>query len=150
MLNVAILMGRLTADPELKHIPNGTAVVNFTIAVDRSYSKSNTERVTDFINVVAWRGTAEFVSKYFCKGQLIAVQGSLQTRSYQDKDGNNRKTFDIVADNVHFADSKKESAGMTNQQPEYEKSAGAVHPASYESGNTEDFQEIPAEDDLPF
>ena len=103
MLNVAILMGRLVADPEIRHTPNDIAVTSFTIAVDRSYVKSGAERQADFIDIVAWRATAEFVCKYFRKGQMIAVQGSIQTRSYTDKDGNKRKAFEIVADNVHFA-----------------------------------------------
>ena len=107
MLNVAILMGRLVADPEIRHTPNDIAVTSFTIAVDRSYVKSGAERQADFIDIVAWRATAEFVCKYFRKGQMIAVQGSIQTRSYTDKDGNKRKAFEIVADNVHFADSKR-------------------------------------------
>ena len=97
MLNVAILMGRLVADPEIRHTPNDIAVTSFTIAVDRSYVKSGAERQADFIDIVAWRATAEFVCKYFRKGQMIAVQGSIQTRSYTDKDGNKRKAFEIVA-----------------------------------------------------
>lgn len=108
MLNVAVLMGRLVADPELRHTTSDIAVTSFTIAVDRSYVKSGAERQADFIDIVAWRSTAEFVCKYFRKGQLIAVQGSIQTRSYQDKDGNKRKAFEIVADNVHFAESKRD------------------------------------------
>ena len=107
MLNTAILMGRLVADPELRHTPNDIAVTSFTLAVDRSFSKSGTERQTDFIDIVAWRSTAEFVCKYFHKGQLVAVQGSIQTRSYTDSQGIKRKAFEIVADNVHFAESKR-------------------------------------------
>ena len=107
MLNVTVLMGRLVADPELRHTTSDIAVTSFTIAVDRSYVKSGAERQADFIDIVAWRSTAEFVCKYFRKGQLIAVQGSIQTRSYQDKDGNKRKAFEIVADNVHFAESEQ-------------------------------------------
>jgi single-strand DNA-binding protein len=149
MLNVSILMGRLTAEPELKHVSNDLAVVNFCLAVDRSYVKPGAEKTTDFINIVAWRSTAEFVAKYFHKGQLVAVKGSLETRSYQDKDGNNRKTFEIVADSVYFAESKKEY-----QQNNYSTSgqtSGAAHGA-YASGQDEDFKEIPisGDDDLPF
>ena len=114
MLNVAILMGRLVADPEIRHTPNDIAVTSFTIAVDRSYVKSGAERQADFIDIVAWRATAEFVCKYFRKGQMIAVQGSIQTRSYTDKDGNKRKAFEIVADNVHFADSKRDTSRTCN------------------------------------
>jgi single-strand DNA-binding protein len=109
MLNNVVLMGRITADPELRHTPSDVAVTTFTLAVDRSYVKTGSERQADFIDVVAWRSTADFVCKYFKKGQLIAVQGSIQTRSYQDKDGNRRKAFEVVADNVHFAESKRES-----------------------------------------
>lgn len=115
MLNVAVLMGRLVADPELRHTTTDIAVTSFTIAVDRSYVKSGADREADFLDIVAWRGTAEFVCKYFRKGQLIAVQGSIQTRSYQDKDGNKRKAFEIVADNVHFADSKQPASSPANE-----------------------------------
>lgn len=110
MLNVAVLMGRLVADPELRHTANDLAVTTFTLAVDRSYVKSGVERQADFIDVVAWRSTADFVCKYFRKGQLVAVQGSIQTRSYTDRDGNKRKAFEVVADSVHFAESKRNNA----------------------------------------
>ena len=91
MLNVAAIMGRLVADPELRHTPNDIAVTTFTLAVDRSYSRAGTERQTDFIDVVAWRQTAEFVCKYFSKGRMMAVTGSIQTRNYEDKQGNKRR-----------------------------------------------------------
>jgi single-strand DNA-binding protein len=143
-------MGRLTADPELKHIQNGTPVVSFSLAVDRPYVKSGTERVTDFINIVAWRKTAEFVSKYFNKGQLVVVEGSLQTRSYQDKEGINRKTFEIIAEKVHFAEPKRNNAyDRQNDYDQSSKQEDASKPA-FSQGNAEDFQEIPADDDLPF
>lgn len=111
MLNVAAIMGRLVADPELRHTPNDIAVTTFTLAVDRSYSRAGTERQTDFIDVVAWRQTAEFVCKYFSKGRMMAVTGSIQTRNYEDKQGNKRKAFEIVANDVSFADSKRDSSG---------------------------------------
>ena len=155
MLNVAILMGRLVADPEIRHTPNDIAVTSFTIAVDRSYVKSGAERQADFIDIVAWRATAEFVCKYFRKGQMIAVQGSIQTRSYTDKDGNKRKAFEIVADNVHFADSKRDTSapamggGMYHQPTARPEVASAPAPA-YTSGDTGDFEEILNDDDLPF
>ena len=95
MLNVAVVMGRLVADPELRHTPSDVAVTSFTLAVDRSYVKSGTERQADFIDVVAWRSTADFVCKYFRKGQMMAVHGSIQTRTYTDKDGNKRKATEI-------------------------------------------------------
>ena len=107
-MNNAVLIGRLTADPELKHTQNGNAVTGFSIAVDRPYQKSGEERQADFIDIVAWRGTAEFICKYFKKGRKIAVQGAIQTRSYTDKDGNKRKAFEILAEKVDFADSKQE------------------------------------------
>ena len=133
MLNIVCMMGRLTTDPELKHTPNGVAVTSFTLAVDRSYVKTGEERQTDFINVTAWRGTAEFVCKYFRKGQLMAVQGSIQTRNYTDKDGNKRKAFVVVADSVYFAEPKKEKADVDIQ-----------------ADTQTEFEEIPSDDDLPF
>ena len=105
-MNSVVLIGRLTADPELKHTQNGNAVTGFSIAVDRPYQKSGEERQADFIDIVAWRGTAEFICKYFKKGRKIAVQGAIQTRSYTDKDGNKRKAFEVLAEKVEFADSK--------------------------------------------
>lgn len=154
MLNTAVLMGRLTAEPELRHTPNGVAVTRFTLAVERTYVKSGAERQADFIDIVAWRNTAEFVSKYFHKGQLVAVDGSIQTGSYQDKDGNKRRTFEIVANNVHFAEPKRDSYNdnMNNNQPEYSgfNESGGTSTSSYENGSNDDFQEIPSDDDLPF
>ncbi len=152
MLNVAVLMGRLVADPELRHTPNDIAVTSFTIAVDRSYVKAGAERQADFIDIVAWRSTAEFVCRYFRKGQLIAVQGSIQTRSYTDKEGNKRKAFEIVADNVHFAEPKRDSSGQSGggySNANRAEPANSPAPA-YTSGNTGDFEEIPTDDDLPF
>lgn len=102
MLNVAAITGRLTADPELRTTQGGVEVTSFTVAVDRSYVQPGKERETDFINVVAWRQTAQFTTKYFHKGSMIAVQGSIQTRNYEDKQGNKRTAVEIVADNVHF------------------------------------------------
>lgn len=115
MLNLCCLMGRLTADPEPKVTPNGISVVSFTLAVDRSYAPKGQERQCDFINIVAWRKTADFVCQHFSKGQLIALQGAIQTRSYTDKEGNKRKAFEIVADQVHFAEPKRESSKNTYQ-----------------------------------
>ena len=103
MLNVIALMGRLTAEPELKHTPNGVAACKFRIAVERSFARAGEEHKADFIDIVTWRKTAEFVCKYFGKGSLIAVNGSLQTRNYEDKNGNRRTAYEVVADNVHFA-----------------------------------------------
>lgn len=155
MLNKVILMGRLTADPELRHTSNGIAVTSFTLAVNRSYAKEGTERVTDFIDIVAWRNTAEFVTKYFTKGQLVAVEGSIQTRTYQDKDGNNRKAFEVVASNVYFAESKRDGANRGDFGGSNAPSGGNYQrqgePApSFENGSDDDFKEIPSDDDLPF
>ena len=146
MLNVAVLMGRLVADPELRNTPSGISVTSFTLAVDRSYVKAGTERQTDFIDVVAWRNTAEFVCKYFRKGQLAAVQGSIQTRSYTDKEGNKRKAFEIVADNVHFAEPKKKINDPNNVAGKAPDISGQV-----DTGNSsDDFEEYTPDDDLPF
>lgn len=107
MLNKAILMGRLTRDPELRYTQSNLPVVSFTIAVDRNYSGNNGERQTDFIDIVARRRTAEFVSQWFAKGQMIVVVGSIQSRRWQDKNGNNRTSIEVVADEVQFGESKK-------------------------------------------
>ncbi|WP_444659821.1 single-stranded DNA-binding protein [Caproiciproducens sp. R2] len=151
MLNVAVLMGRLVADPELRHTPNDVSVTSFTIAVDRSYVKAGADRQADFIDIVAWRSTADFVCRYFHKGQLVAVQGSIQTRSYTDKDGNKRKAFEVVADNVHFAESKRDSAGAQGSNYHSKTDVTAEQPVpAYTSGDTGDFEEMPLDDDLPF
>ncbi|MFT9055123.1 MAG: single-stranded DNA-binding protein [Ethanoligenens sp.] len=155
MLNVVALNGRLTADPELKHTQNDIAVTSFSLAVDRSYSRSGTERQTDFIDIVCWRGTAEFAAKYFRKGQLVAVEGSIQTRSYTDRDGNKRRVFEIVASNVHFAEPKRaaEAQNGTQQAGKKDSASGAAPyagPQSFSQGADSDFVEIEGEDDLPF
>ena len=142
MLNCAVIMGRLTADPELRQTPNGVSVTRFTVAVDRGYVRAGEERKADFITVVAWRQTAEFVSRYFSKGSMIAVQGSIQTGSYE-KDGIKRSTFEIVADNVSFCGSKSESG---NAAPRTQDTA----PASFSNGSVDDFSAIADDDDLPF
>ena len=109
MLNKIIVMGRLTKDVEMRHTQSGNAVASFTIACDRDFKAKNGEKETDWLDVVAWRNTAEFVSKYFSKGRMAVVEGRLQTRTYEDNNGNKRKVSEIVADNVYFGDSKKES-----------------------------------------
>ena len=112
MLNHIVIMGRLTRDPELRRTGSGIAVASFSVAVDRDFGKSeNGEKETDFIDCVAWRQTGEFVSKYFTKGSMIVVSGRLQVRSWTDKDGNKRRTAEVVADNCYFGDSKRESDG---------------------------------------
>lgn len=135
-------MGRLTADPELRHTPSSVAVCTFTLAVNRSYVKQGAERQTDFIDIVAWRGTAEFIAKYFDKGQMMAVEGSIQTRTYADKEGKNRKAFEVLANNVYFCGDKPR-----DQRPSIDAGPEAV---SYASGQNEDFELITDDDDLPF
>jgi len=109
MLNKIILMGRLTRDPELRRTNSGTAVASFNIAVDRDFKSQDGEKETDFIDVVVWRSTAEFVSKYFTKGRMAVVEGRLQIRDWTDKDGGKRRTAEVIADNVYFGDTKKEA-----------------------------------------
>ena len=121
MLNRIIVMGRLTRDPELRHTQSGTAVCSFSIACDRNYTKDE-EKKTDFIDIVAWRGTAEFVSKYFAKGRMIVVDGSLQNRDWTDKDGNKRRSAEVIADNVYFGDSKPRQDGGTDSYAGYNAS----------------------------
>lgn len=116
MLNVAVLMGRLVDTPELRHTPQDLAVTSFTLAVDRP-KFSGKDSQADFIDFVAWRSTAEFICKYFRKGQLIAVEGSIQTRIYRDRDGNKRKAFEILVDNANFAGEKKEKDSATTPNP---------------------------------
>ena len=137
MFNLVVLTGRLTADPELKTTPNGITVTTFSIAVSRNYG-SGEDRQTDFINIVAGRKTAEFITKYFKKGSMIGIEGSIQTRRYQDKNGNNRTIFEVVANNVQFVESKRDSAP-------------AVEGASFSNADVDEFSEIGGgDDDLPF
>lgn len=109
MLNVITIAGRMVSDPELRRTNSGVAVTSFTLAVDRDYTKDGAEKETDFIDCVAWKNTAEFVSKYFGKGRMAVVSGRLQIRSWTDKDGNKRRNAEVVVDNVYFADSKKDT-----------------------------------------
>ena len=110
MLNHIIIMGRLTRDPELRTTNNGTAVTSFNVAVDRDFKSQSGEREADFIDVVAWRGTAEFVSKYFSKGRMAVVEGRLQIRDWTDKDGGKRRSAEIIASSVYFGDSKRDGS----------------------------------------
>lgn len=144
MLNSVIIMGRLTADPELRTTPNGVSVTSFTVAVDRRFQKQGEEKQTDFISVVAWRQTADFVTRFFKKGQMIAVQGSLQVRNYEDKNGNKRTAYDVVADNVSFCGSKSESGsfGVARQE-----TAPAV---SYQSADAGSFSVLPDDNSQGF
>ncbi|MDL2219334.1 single-stranded DNA-binding protein [Ruminococcaceae bacterium OttesenSCG-928-O06] len=154
MLNVVAVMGRLVADPELRKTNSGISTTTFTIACDRNFARAGEERQTDFFDIVAWRSSAEFACKYFRKGQLVAVNGSLQTRTWEDREGKKRKTYEIVADNLHFADSKG-SSGASRQQdaPAYNDApqrALPQEPESYSSGAPEDFAVIDDSADLPF
>lgn len=131
-MNSVSLIGRLTANPELKHTNNDISTTRFSIAVDRAYSRQGEERQADFINIVAWRQTAEFICKYFTKGQRIALTGQIRTGSYTDKDGNKRYTFDVQADNVEFCESKKDSKTTIDIDP------------------SDEFTDMPDDSDLPF
>lgn len=147
MLNKIFLQGRLVADPELRHTQSGLPVASFRIAVDRDYKNQNGEKETDFINIVAWRGTAEFVCRYFTKGRMMIVEGRLQIREYTDQNGNRRYATEVVANNVYFGDSKRsDDAGTRNAgQSGYNDYS---QPAGYESGG---FDELTDDDDeLPF
>ena len=118
MLNRIILMGRLTRDPELRHTGSGTAVASFSLAVERDFrDKTSGQKTTDFIDIVAWRQTGEFVSKYFTKGRMAVVEGRLQMRDWQDRDGNKRRSAEVVADNVYFGDSKRDGAPAGDYAP---------------------------------
>ena len=154
MYNKAIVMGRLTADPELRQTPSGVAVTSFSIAVNRAFTNRQTgERQTDFLDIVAWRNTAEFVCRYFAKGRPILIEGTIQTRTYVDKAGQNRRAWEIVADSAHFADSRPQDGvggaapmGATPQQNQ----APQMSAPAYQSGSVDDFAEIDDDGDLPF
>ena len=150
MLNKIIIMGRLTRDPELRRTGSGTAVTSFSLAVDRDFKSQNGEKETDFIDVVAWRSTAEFVSKYFTKGRMAVVEGRLQIRDWTDRDGGKRRSAEVIADNVYFGDSKREGGSDYSPAPAYgtpAPSRGYAAPA----GGQSDFAEIGEEDgELPF
>ena len=118
MLNRIIVMGRMTRDPELRRTNSGTAVASFAVAVDRDFKSQSGEKETDFIDVVAWRNTAEFVSKYFSKGRMAVVEGRLQLRDWTDKDGNKRRTAELVADSVYFGDSKRDGGDAAQSDPQ--------------------------------
>ena len=152
MLNRIILMGRLTRDPELRRTGSGTAETSFSLAVDRDFKSQSGEKETDFIDIVAWRNTAEFVSKYFTKGRMAVVEGRLQIRDWTDKDGGKRRSAEVVADNVYFGDSKRDGGDNSGSNPGYAP-APASHSAapSNFSASGSDFAEIGEDDgELPF
>ena len=136
MLNRIIVMGRMTRDPELRRTNSGNAVTSFTVAVDRDFKSQYGEKETDFIDVVAWRNTAEFVSKYFSKGRMAVVEGRLQIRDWTDKDGNKRRSAEIVADSVYFGDSKRDGGDTVQSEPQSEPQSG--------------FSEVEDDGNLPF
>ena len=151
MLNKIFIMGRLTRDPELRRTQSGTAVTSFTLAVDRDFKSQSGEKETDFIDVVAWRSTAEFAAKYFTKGRMAIVEGRLQIRPWTDKEGNSRRSAEVVADNIYFGDSKRDSAGDMGgySAPAYTAPAGGY--SAPVGGSSSGFAEIDEEDgDLPF
>ena len=163
MLNKIILMGRLTRDPELRHTQTGTAVASFSLAVDRDFKdKATGDRTTDFIDVVAWRQTGEFVSRYFTKGRMAVVEGRLQIRDWTDKDGNKRVAAEVVADNVYFGDSKRDGdapsyGGSYGSAPSYGAPADGGYGAPSQGGygapsaGPSEFAEIDDVDgELPF
>ena len=141
MLNKIIIMGRLTRDPELRRTGSGTAVTSFSLACDRDFKSQSGDKETDFIEVVAWKNTAEFVSKYFSKGRMAVVDGRLQIRDWTDKAGNKRTTAEVVAENVYFADSKR-SESNDNQKENFDALSGRL---------SDDFVPISEEDgEIPF
>ena len=160
MLNVVAIIGRLAASPELKTTNSGKSVCSFRIANDSGYKDASGQSQTNWLDVTAWGKTAEFVCKYFPKGALIAIDGRLQTRQYQDKNGNNRTAVEVVANNVNFAGSKSNGSNQgggsyQNAAPSYQNAAparpAAVEAApSYSAGNADDFAVIDDSDDLPF
>ena len=149
MLNKVIIMGRLVKDPELRRTQSGTAVTSFRIAVDRDFKSQDGSKQADFFDVVAWRATAEFVSKYFTKGRMAVVEGRLQIRDWTDKDGGKRRSAEVVADNVYFGDSKRDGAADYGA-PAYSAPMGGRASAAPMDSHS-DFAEIGEEDgDLPF
>ncbi|MEE0358932.1 MAG: single-stranded DNA-binding protein [Faecalibacterium prausnitzii] len=152
MLNIVAIMGRLVADPELRTTPAGVNVCQFRIACDRNFARQGEQRQADFVDIVAWRAQADFVCKYFSKGSLIAINGRIQTRNYQDKNGNNRTAFAVVAENINFGGSKGTSSAKVDDggeaAPRSEAWPKADPPANY--GGVDDFSVIDDSDDLPF
>ncbi|QAT48561.1 single-stranded DNA-binding protein [Caproiciproducens sp. NJN-50] len=145
MLNSVNLQGRFIATPELRHTPNGISVTSFSLANDIGYGE---KKKTAFIDCVAWRGTAELICKWFQKGDMVIVQGFIQTRTYTDKDGNKRKAVEIVADAVHFAEPKRDRDSNSGNKNTYEPAHGS---ADIDAGeDMGDFEETPVPDDLPF
>ena len=160
MLNTIVLMGRLTHAPELKTTRSGVSVTEFTIAVDRDFTRQGEEKQADFFDIVAWRSTAEFVSRYITKGQLIAVRGSMQSRKWQDKNGNNRITWEVQADNVYFAEPKRDNNDNSHPTAELTEASNAPREIKSredaagipltENSSADGFVSVSPNDDLPF
>lgn len=150
MLNVVAIMGRLVADPELKTTPAGINVCTFRIACDRSFVQQGQQRQADFIDVVAWRHNADFLCKHFAKGSMVAVQGRLQTRQYQDRNGNNRTAVEVVAESLSFAGSSKKPGGQAVDDGGEAPPSSPETTSAYSQGSAEDFEVIDDSDDLPF
>lgn len=150
MLNVVAIMGRLVADPKLRTTQQGTNVCTFRIACERSYSKPGEQRQADFVDIVAWGKTAEFICKFFQKGSLIAVEGSLQTRNYQDKQGNKRTAVEVLANNISFAGAKAADKPASASYEQQAKAAQNVPQPAYTQSSMDDFAVINDTDDLPF
>ncbi len=155
-MNKAILMGRLTRDPDFRHTPNNIPVTSFTLAINRGYKRDETSNqpTADFINIVAWQSTAEFVSKYFRKGQLVAVVGRIQTGKWTDKEGRQRDSFEVVADEVHFAEPKRDSYNVSQDTGFNTDTRFAPKTDSSSANDSSDFSngfdEMSDEDELPF
>lgn len=150
MLNIVAIMGRLVADPELRTTGNGTNVCSFRIACDRNFVQKGQERQADFIDVVAWRQSAEFVTKYFQKGGLVAVEGSLQSRQYQDKNGNKRTAVEVLANQINFAGGKKPGGQPVDDGGEAPPKDYREPAPAYSQGSADDFAVISDDDDLLF
>lgn len=150
MINVVAIMGRLVADPELRTTGNGINVCSFRIACDRNFAQKGQERQADFIDVVAWRQSAEFICKYFQKGSLIAVEGSLQSRQYQDKNGNKRTAVEVLANQINFAGGKKPGGQPVDDGGEAPPKDYREPAPAYSQGSADDFAVISDDDDLPF
>ena len=150
MLNHIVLMGRLTRDPELRRTGSNIAVCSFPIACDRDYTAAGAEKAVDFIDIVAWRNTAEFVARNFTKGRMAVVSGRLQIRSWTDKEGNKRRTAEIVADNVYFGDSKKDASGATTTYPPIPSGSSQNTSYNIPPVNNEFAQFEEDDSDLPF
>lgn len=150
MLNCVALIGRLVADPELRTTNSGKSVATFRIAVDRSFVKQGEQRQADFVTIVAWEGTANFISRYFQKGSMIAIQGRIQTRNYEDSNGNKRTAFEVLATEVSFCGSKNENNSTAPAYSSTDTSTDTSTALGFSTASPSDFEEIEDDEDLPF